>query len=1350
MNPVCLYCTRTWFLRHSILAVLYSFMLPTLFALDRDKAVTQYVMDTWRAREGLPQNHVSAIAQTPDGHLWLGLQIGLVRFDGIRFTLFDKSNTPALAHPSVMTICTARDGSIWFGTYGGGVVCLRNGKFRSWTTREGLSNDFVWSLCEARDGGIWVGTLFGLNRIKDGQVTQHEMRKGSPFHLIMALAEDLAGRLWIGAQEGVACLDNGRFTRYTVQDGLPNNSVYSLALSKKGGIWVGTLGGGLSCFEDGRWKAVPAEPGIRPYNIRALAEDRDGNLWLATTTSGLRRLGPNGFSALTRANGFPADDVYSLREDHEGSLWIGTGSGLFRLKDGKFVTFTTREGLSSNNVYSFLAARDGSYWVGTGGSGLDHIQDGKVRSYTTRDGLAHDTVRCLLQDRAGSIWIGTFGGGLSRYKNGRFTTYSTRNGLLSDYVMTLLEDRAGTLWVALQGGGLNYFRDGQIGSYPADEGLPIKSIRALLEDKEGALWLGTEGGGLVRLKDGRWSVFTTRDGLPENTVLSLLLDQEGVIWIGTQAAGLARLEKGKFTVYDQQCGLFDDVIQMLLEDLQGDLWMGGEKGVYQVGKKLLNEYAAGKTTRVSFVQYDTADGMPSSIIMAHDPQGCCRSRDGRLWFSTNEGLAAIDPAHIKRNSEPPPVFVEAFFNGQPLPAAPDPLHPRGTSHLEFKYAGLSLLVPEKVRFKYMLEGYDPDWIDAGVRRTAYYTNLAPGSYRFRVVSANNDGVWNWNGAAVTFYIAPRFYQTYWFGLICVGIVLATGRLGYHWRVRHLRHRERALVRLVEDRTRELRVIQNELEERVQERTAELTGANQTLYDTVLERRQAEQRLRESQTQLQQALKASKMGVWDWDIETGEILWSGICPQLLGLAPEAAKGSIQAYLKMTHPDDVSRLETCIQKSSQEGADFDLEHRIIWPDGSIHWIVSKGEVRSNEAGRPVHLAGVVMDITNQVQIEERLRQSQKMDAVGRLAGGVAHDFNNLLTAINGYAELLLAAPGDPAMKQYLEEILKAGNRATHLTRQLLAFSRKQVLQPQLLDLNIVVANIEQMLLRLLGEDITLLVRLSGRAAVFKADPGQIEQVIVNLAINARDSMPGGGCLTIETANVSLDENYCVQHPDVPAGAYVRLAVTDTGMGIDPQTLPLIFEPFFTTKGPGKGTGMGLSTVLGIVKQSGGHITVYTEQTHGTTFKVYLPAVSGKVEEAPRPSIAQPAGGTETILLVEDEEVVRKMISTILQNNGYTVLVAQHPEQALSIAGEYSGTIHFLLTDVVMPQMNGREMADRILALRPEIRVLFMSGYTEDVIIHRGILDPGIAFLHKPFTVENLTIQIRRLMESAHRET
>ncbi len=516
-----------------------------------------------------------------------------------------------------------------------------------------------------------------------------------------------------------------------------------------------------------------------------------------------------------------------------------------------------------------------------------------------------------------------------------------------------------------------------------------------------------------------------------------------------------------------------------------------------------------------------------------------------------------------------------------------------------------------------------------------------------------------------------------------------------------------------------------------------------LLGAAIERKRAERALRESEERYRALVNLSPDGIWVH--RHGELLFANEAAAALfgAKSPEDLIG--KQTLDFVAPDMRDIVRERIRRGMQERVPAPLmEEKFLRLDGT-EFYADVLAVPIKWGGEPA-VQVIIRDSTPRREMEERLLQAQKMEVVGRLAGGVAHDFNNILTAINGYATFALDAlhPGDP-VRADVEQIVASAERAANLTRQLLAFSRRQIIEQRVVSLNDLVLNLDKMLRRLIGEDIELVVIPGEDLAPVKADPGQIEQVIVNLAVNARDAMPGGGKLIIETANVSLDAEYAQRHPGAQVGDYVLLAVTDTGVGMTDEVKAHLFEPFFTTKEPGKGTGLGLATVYGIVKQHGGNIYAYSELGKGTTFKIYLPAVEAEAERLPRrDEEGYVPRGTETVLVVEDEANVRAIVTRTLTEQGYTVLEAADGYEALRLARDYEGEIHLLLTDVVMPQMGGKELSERFAAIRPGVKTLFMSGYTDNAIVHRGILEPGVAFLQKPFTAAALARRVRQALD------
>jgi two-component system cell cycle sensor histidine kinase/response regulator CckA len=534
--------------------------------------------------------------------------------------------------------------------------------------------------------------------------------------------------------------------------------------------------------------------------------------------------------------------------------------------------------------------------------------------------------------------------------------------------------------------------------------------------------------------------------------------------------------------------------------------------------------------------------------------------------------------------------------------------------------------------------------------------------------------------------------------------------------------------------------------------AKLRQRVQHLEESGNEHRRAREALRESEERFRQMIDEAPVGYHELDREGRVIRVNHRELEMLGYTGEELLG--YPVWKFVVEEEKTRQVILAKIAGDVSFPETFERTYRRKDGTTLPVLIKDRIIRDKKGRIMGIRSMIEDITERRRAEEalqkseeQLRQWQRVEAIGRLAGGVAHDFNNLLMTIKGCSELLLGGlDRRDSRREEVEEIRKAAERATALTRQLLAFGRRQVLQPQVLDLNEVVANMDRMLQRLIGEDIQLFTVLDPELWPVKVDPGQIEQVIMNLAVNARDAMPSGGKLTIETANVLLDEDYARRHVSVKPGPCVMLAVTDNGCGMDKETQSHLFEPFFTTKKTGEGSGLGLSTVYGIVKQSEGNVWAYSELEQGTTFKIYLPRIEEAVKRyRPKAGPAISPGGSETILLVEDEEAVRTIVSKILQNKGYTVLEAHQGNEALQICEHHEGLIHLMVTDVVMPQMSGRELAERLAILRPEIRVLFMSGYPDNAIVHHGVLGTGTAFLQKPFSLYALECKVRELLDA-----
>ena len=775
----------------------------TVHALDSSRELSQFGHEAWLTENGLPQNTVHAIAQTADGYIWIGTEEGLARFDGVKFTVFDKQNTPEIKSNYIRSLLADRQGALWVGT-AQGLVRMLNGKFTLFTRDDGLPSETIQAVYEDRERNLWVATANGLGLLKSGGLTTFTTTERLISGSIQALLEDADGALWIATPYGVGRIKDGKFTNYTVRDGLGSNSVRAIQQDRNGRIWFGSFGG-LTSFDGNRFTTYTTRDGLPNDRIISLQANRDGGL-LIGTAGGLCRFSDGRFTGFNAGEALATSTILSLLEDVEGNVWIGTESGgINLLRDAKFTTYTVRNGLSNDLVKSIYEDGDGNIWIGTDGGGLNLLRNGKLNAYTTRDKLSSNVVLSLAGDNAGNLWIGT-PDGLNRFSQGKFTTYTSADGLANNDVRSIYLDRRGNLWIGTRG-GLSRMRNGVFKTFTEVDGLPNDLVTTLYEDTKGNLWIGTFGG-LGRLTNEEFTTFTTRDGLSSDAVISLYEDADGTLWIGTKGSGLNRMKDGKFTTYTTSNGLLDDVVYRILEDGQNNLWLSCRKGIFHISRKELDEFAKGTIASIAPVAYGTADGMMTRECSGGgDPAGW-RGTDGKLWFPTIKGVAMIDPQKLKTNSHAPPVVIEQIRIDDKSFAPSERLElPAGTTRFDLYYTAPSFVAPEKVRFKYKLEGFDKDWIDSGTRRIAYYTNLRPGAYTFRVIACNNDSVWNQTGAAFSLYLKPYFYQTYWFYAVCLLALVMLACLLFRLRVRGMQARFGAVLG---ERTRIAREIHDNL------------------------------------------------------------------------------------------------------------------------------------------------------------------------------------------------------------------------------------------------------------------------------------------------------------------------------------------------------------------------------------------------------------------------------------------------------------------------------------------------------------------------------------------------------------
>ncbi|MBN1209746.1 MAG: GHKL domain-containing protein [Myxococcaceae bacterium] len=777
-------------------------------ALEPDKALHQFPRRAWQVEDGLPQNTTTALAQTPDGYLWVGTYEGLARFDGVRFKVFDPANTPALPDRSITALAVDREGTLWIST-SRGLAGMREGRFFSVSLPESIIAREVHLLLPAREGGLWIATLgSGLARLSEGRFQHWIAGQGLASNRVLALAEGEAGSLWVASAEGLQRWNGSVFNPGPSFQG-PPPLVSTLAVDARGALWAGDQSGTVYRMNGGQMLPVP-DASMLGSAISLLREDRHGALWVATRGQGLLRLVKGQRSILGPAQGLESGTLFTLLEDAEGSVWLGMGSrGLHRLKDAPFTPYGPLDGMGQDMVASLREARDGSLWFTTLGGGISRLKDGQMTTWTTREGLLDNVVFGSAEGRDGSLWFAT-SKGLIRWRGGSFTSLPEQGQALRFPLgQPVYEDEHGTLWVGTQEGLTRW--DGKQFALVSQQDMVLGAhIRVLQRRAAGGFWIGTHGGGLGWFDEGRLSTLSSL-GAPIDGDIRSIFEEGDTLWVGT-TNGLFRWKGGLFVRLSRAQGLFDDVILQILPDERGNLWMTCNKGIFRVSRRELEAVAEGQLANLTSHAYGREDGMRAQECNALGGPAGVRARDGRLWFPTIRGAVAYDPRHEKPPTSPPPVqFEELWVDGHPLPASEWSHIPPGEGRVEIHYTSAALSSPERLRFRYKLEGVDEDWLDAGPRRIAYYTRVPPGEHRFLVEALSTEAEGPARSAALTFHLQPRLFETRLFrvGIVLTAVLAAAGMV---WlRLRQSRERERRLQARVDERTAELAMRLQQLE-----------------------------------------------------------------------------------------------------------------------------------------------------------------------------------------------------------------------------------------------------------------------------------------------------------------------------------------------------------------------------------------------------------------------------------------------------------------------------------------------------------------------------------------------------------
>ena len=1185
---------------------------PGPFAFGQSKAID---FERLSIADGLSQSSVNCILQDRQGFMWFGTEDGLNKYDGYTFTVYrhDPYVTYSLSNNYVLSMMEAADGSIWIGTRGGLNKFNRTEeKFTRYpipeTPRQSFNSDYVWTIHEDAGGELWIGTdgggLAAFDR-KAGKFTRYNSQaddfQGLGAHPVLAIFEDAEGILWIGTDGGgLNKFDrtSGKITRYQTQagnaHGISDNTVRSICANAGGGLWVGTGMGGLNKFDPKTerfscYQNQATDPhSLSNNSVNSVFSDRSGKLWVGTR-GGLHQFDGRD-ETFTRyqhreneRQSISSNNILSIFEDAGGILWVGTQGGGLNKFDGKgreFVHYHNQpddpKSLSHNFVRSIYEDSGCTLWIGTQGGGLNRFDRTTKTFRHYLDPLGSTTVFAVFEDRAGTMWIGTSDG---LFKTGRkkdvFTGYHNRadnpKSLSHNIVRCVYEDSGGTLWIGTQGGGLNRFdrttetftRYLHQSENPQGPGNTV--VFSIIEDRAGILWVGTSGG-LIEFdrKEKTWICHNNLAGdtasISDNTVASIYEDSRNILWIGTRG-GLNRYDRRNkvFSHYREKDGLPNDVIYGILEDRQGRLWLSTNKGISRFNPET-----------ETFTNYDERDGLQSDEFNAG---AFHQGRSGRMYFGGLNGFNEFVPDQVKDNAYVPPVVITKLllFNQpvsvhdrtvlrQDIGATKEIVFKHTDYIFAFEFSALNYRQSEKNRFSYRLEGFDKDWIDTDHKhRRATYTNLPPGEYQFRVKASNDDGCWNEEGASMKITVLPPFWKTWWFRALLALAMISLVVFVYWLRTRSMRVRNEEL---------------SELNKQLDSSNRKLAVSNQDLNRAISELKQTNQKLEASEEKYRNLIQQSNDAIYLLYDKKFEVI-NDKFQQIFGLTLEEVNCPDFDFMDLVAPKSKAFVaEKSRRMEAGEDVESVYEFTALAKDGKeLDAEVSTSHIKYKNG---IATQGILKDITQRKKLEQQLIQTQKMEAIGTLAGGIAHDFNNLLTVISGYAEMALAKTGDNHdVKQNLLTICSASKKAETLTSQILAFSRKQIFQPMILDVNMVISELDKMMRRLIGEDINIEKRLVLHLPGIKADPSQIEQIIINLIVNARDAVntrtdkASEKKITIETGTSHLDESYVAHHPGSQTGLHVFLAVSDNGCGMTEEIKQKAFEPFFTTKKKGKGT-------------------------------------------------------------------------------------------------------------------------------------------------------------------------------------
>lgn len=747
------------------------------------RTTAQYRFDSWTTDNGLPQISINSILQTRDGFLWLTTFGGLVRYDGLRFQVFNTGNTKGLRTSRFTRMVEDREGNLWINTEGQGLTRYKDEVFKTYTAQDGLPGNLISNIFEDAAGVMRFGNENGMVQWKDGSFMPAAPAPGEPT-VTSRSYRTRTGAIWYLDASGLLHkFENGRNTA-DLSTGFDVRIMYE---DLEGRLWIGTAEKRLLMFHNDQLKIYSEREGFPPFWLNTFFEDRRGQLWFGLRGGGLLRYKDGEFTQYTTADGLVGNDVINIYQDREGTFWIGTTAGLSRLTERAVTGYSKKDGLAADNVYPIYEDRQGQIWIGSW-NGLTRYAGGVFKDFGQQYDVQDAQVTSLLEDKEGGLWIGTWGHGVRYVRNGKVTTFasSAQPGTL---VRSIIQDRSGNIWFGNSTGVVKY-RDGAFTAYGTGDGLVGKETSVIYEDRRGTLWIGNDSG-LMKYENGVFTASLESEGFAGGIVRAVFEDETGALWVGTYDSGLYRLKDGRFTHYTARDGLFDNGVFSIVDDGRGNFWISCNLGIYRLRKIDLVDFAGGRIKEVTSVPYNKRDGMPNSECNGGGQPAGVRARDGHLWFPTQGGVAVINPESVPVNLEPPQVVIgSAIVDTQAVSLHSGLRLEPGQVNLEINYAGLSYINPELVKFRYKLEGLDDDWVDAGGRRTAYYSHLPPGTYSFKVIAANRDGVWNQEGASIPITVVPPFWRTWWFASLVVILLTFGATILYRRRIAQLKRARR--------------------------------------------------------------------------------------------------------------------------------------------------------------------------------------------------------------------------------------------------------------------------------------------------------------------------------------------------------------------------------------------------------------------------------------------------------------------------------------------------------------------------------------------------------------------------------